>query len=134
MTISKQWDRLIGLTATDAAGDEIGQVGQVYLDERTGQPEWVTVSTGMSGTRQSFAPLDGCSVRDDRLVLPVSKQLVEDAPDIEDDGHLSEAEVTALYQHYAAHLGPAGRGRTEDGGDHRYAGRHAGTGPEMRKS
>jgi PRC-barrel domain protein len=108
MTISKQWDKLIGLTATDADGDKIGQVGQVYLDEGTGQPEWVTVSTGLFGTRQSFAPLDGCSVRDGQLVLAVSKQLVKDAPSVEDDGRLSEAEVTALYQHYAAHLDRAG--------------------------
>lgn len=125
MTIPHQWDKLIGLTATDADGDKVGQVGQVYLDEGTGQPQWVTVSTGLFGTRQSFAPLDGCSVRDGQLVLAVSRQLVKDAPSIEDDGHLSEAEVTALYQHYAAHLDPTGRGRAEDAGDDRYTGRHA---------
>ena len=120
---------MIGLTATDADGDKIGQVGQVYLDEGTGKPEWVTVSTGMFGTRQSFAPLYGSSVRGDQLVLAVSRQLVKDAPTIEDDGRLDEAEVTALYQHYAAHLDPACRGRAEDAGDDRYSGRHADAGP-----
>jgi uncharacterized protein (TIGR02271 family) len=129
MTTSQQWEDLIGLTATDADGDKIGKVGQVYLDEGTGQPEWVTVSTGMFGTRQSFAPLYGSSVRDDQLVLAVSKELVKDAPSIEDDGRLEEAEVTALYQHYAANLDPAGRGRAEDAGDERYAGRHTDTEP-----
>lgn len=129
MTTSQQWENMIGLTATDADGDKVGKVGQVYLDEGTGQPEWVTVSTGMFGTRQSFAPLYGSSVRDDRLVLAVSKELIKDAPAIEDDGRLEEAEVTALYQHYAANLDPAGRGRAEDAGDDRYAGRHAGTEP-----
>jgi uncharacterized protein (TIGR02271 family) len=117
---------MIGLTAADTDGDKIGQVGQVYLDEGTGKPEWVTVSTGMFGTRQSFAPLYGSSVRGDQLVLAVSRQLVKDAPTVEDDGRLDQAEVTALYQHYAAHLDPAGRGRVEDAGDDRYAGRHAG--------
>ncbi len=129
MTIPQQWDKLIGLTATDADSDKIGQVGQVYLDEGTGKPEWVTVSTGMFGTRQSFAPLYGASVRGDQLMLAVPKQLVKDAPTIEDDGHLSEAEVTALYQHYAAHLDPACRRRAEDAGDDRYTGRHADTEP-----
>jgi hypothetical protein len=62
-----------------------------------GKPEWVTVSTGMFGTRQSFAPLHGSSVRGDQLVLAVPRQLVKDAPTIEDDGRLDEAEVTALY-------------------------------------
>jgi PRC-barrel domain len=51
MTTPQQWENMIGLTATDADGDKIGQVGQVYLDEGTGKPEWVTVSTGMFGTR-----------------------------------------------------------------------------------
>jgi hypothetical protein len=80
MTTPQQWENMIGLTATDADSDKIGQVGQVYLDEGTGKPEWVTVSTGMFGTRQSFAPLYGSSVRGDQLVLAVSRQLVKDAP------------------------------------------------------
>lgn len=123
-TIPQQWDNLIGLTATGPNGDTIGKVGQVYLDEGTGKPEWVTVSTGMFGTRQSFAPLYGSSVSGDQLVLAVSKQVVKDAPNIDDDGHLSETEVTALYQHYATYLSP-GSARTE-GGDHgSYGGRHA---------
>jgi uncharacterized protein (TIGR02271 family) len=129
MTTPQQWENMIGLTATDADGEKIGQVGQVYLDEGTGKPEWVTVSTGMFGTRQSFAPLYGSSVRGDQLVLAVSRRLVKDAPTVEDDGRLDEAEVSALYQHYAAHLDPAGRGRVEDAGDDRYAGRHSDAGP-----
>jgi uncharacterized protein (TIGR02271 family) len=125
MAIPRQWEKLIGLTVTDADGEKVGKVGQVYLEEGTGQPEWVTVSTGMFGTRQSFAPLYGCSVRDNRLELAVSRQQVKDAPTIDDDGRLDEAEVTELYQHYAANLDPAGQGRAGDAGDDRYAGRHA---------
>jgi uncharacterized protein (TIGR02271 family) len=122
MTNPQQRDNLIGLNATDADGGKIGNVGQVYLDESNGQPAWVTVSTGMFGTAENFAPLYGASVRGDQLVLAVSKQLVKDAPNIEDDGHLSEAEVAALYQHYAAYLGSA----EADGADTEgYAGRHA---------
>jgi uncharacterized protein (TIGR02271 family) len=131
MTTAQQWDNLIGLTATDVSGDKIGKVGQVYLDEGTGKPEWVTVSTGMFGTRQSFAPLRGSSVRGDQLVLTVSRELVKDAPNIEDDGRLGEGEVAVLYQHYAAHLDPAaGLARPEDAGNGGYAGRHADDGQQ----
>ena len=125
MTTPQQWDNLIGLTATDASGGKIGKIGQVYLDEGTGRPEWVTVSTGMFGTRESFAPLYGSSVRGDQLVLAVSRQLVKDAPNVDDDGHLGEAEITALYQHYAAYLGPAVPDRAVDADSASYAGRHA---------
>jgi len=126
MTSPQQWDNLIGLTAVDRDGDKIGKVGQVYLGEAAGQPEWVTVSTGMFGTRESFAPLYGASVRDDQLVLAVPRQLVKDAPGIDDDGHLADAEVAALYQYYAAHLGPAAGRGTREADDDGYPARHAG--------
>src|SRR5579862_8414673 len=118
MTNPQQWDSLIGLPAIDTNGDRIGKVGQVYLDDASGQPQWVTVSTGMFGTRQSFAPLYRASVRDGQLVLAVPEQLVKDAPNIDDDGHLADSEVAALYQHYATHLDPAAdRGRRDADGD-----------------
>lgn len=126
MTIPQQWDSLIGLTAIDSDGDKIGKVGQVYLDAAAGQPEWVTVSTGMFGSRESFAPLYQASVRDGQLVLAVPKQLVKDAPSIDDDGHLADTEVAALYQHYAAQLDPAASRGTRDADEDRYPARHAG--------
>jgi len=122
MTTPQQWNNLIGLTAIDSDGDKIGKVGQVYLDDAAGKPEWVTVSTGMFGSRESFAPLYQASVRDDRLVLAVPKQLVKDAPNIDDDGHLADTEVAALYQHYATHLDPAASRGTRDAD---YPARHA---------
>ena len=35
-------------------GAKIGKIGQVYLDDLTGQPEWVTVSTGLVGDKANF--------------------------------------------------------------------------------
>jgi uncharacterized protein (TIGR02271 family) len=107
MTTPDNWNNLIGQTAVGSDGDKIGKVGQIYLDEMTGQPEWVTVSTGLFGTRESFAPLYNAAVRDDQLVLAVPKQLVKDAPNVEDDGALADSETATLYQHYAAYLNPA---------------------------
>jgi uncharacterized protein (TIGR02271 family) len=123
MTTQTQWNNVIGMTAVDSDGDKLGKVGQVYLDEATGQPAWVTVSTGMFGSRQSFAPLYNATATDDQLILAVPKGLIKDAPNVEDDGHLDESETGALYQHYASYL-EAGSGRGEDqaAGDS-YAGR-----------
>ncbi len=116
---SQQWNSIIGLTAVDANGDKLGKVGQVYLDDRTGQPVWVTVSRGLFGSRESFVPLYNAAVRDERLVLATPQQLVEDAPDIETDGYLDEQDVEALYQHYSGYLVPAGHGQ-EQVGDESY--------------
>ena len=125
MTTPQQWANLIGLTAIDADGEKIGKVGQVYLGEGSGKPEWVTISTGMFGSRESFAPLSGSSVRGDQLVLAVSRDLVKDAPNVENDGHLDGAEATALYEHYSAYLQTAGRHRGTESSDDASAGQDA---------
>jgi len=104
MTVPRQWENLVGLMAVDAEGHQIGKVGRVYLNCVSGQPEWVTVGTGMSGNRESFAPLHDASVRGEQLILAVSRQLVKDAPSIDGDGSLTEAEISALYQYYGDHL------------------------------
>ena len=35
-------------------GDKIGSIGQMYVDDDSGQPTWVTVKTGLFGTSASF--------------------------------------------------------------------------------
>ena len=101
-------ENLIGLTAVDSNGQKVGKVSQVYLDDTTGQAAWVTVSTGLFGRRDSFAPLYRSVVRGTDLHLGVPKELIKDAPNVEDDGHLSDSEVGTLFTHYAGHLDPAG--------------------------
>ena len=63
MTIPRQWENLVGLTAVDAEGNQIGKVGEVYLNRVSGQPEWVTVSTGMSGNRSPVTRRSNRSIR-----------------------------------------------------------------------
>lgn len=96
---------MIGRNAVDTEGAKIGKVGQIYLDDQSGQPVWVTISTGLFGTKESFAPLHGSSIAGDELRLAVSKDLVKDAPNIDTDGHTSDAENDALYTHYQGYLG-----------------------------
>jgi uncharacterized protein (TIGR02271 family) len=129
MNFPQQWNDVIGLTAVDTEGSKIGKVGQLYLNDVSEQPEWVTVSVGKLGTRESFAPLYNSAVRDDQLILAVPKQMVKDAPGVENDGHLDESEVAALYDYYAGYL-DAGAGRgTRQSVDESYGGRHAGDAP-----
>ena len=88
MTTSQDPQDFIGLTAVDTEGTKIGKVGQVYLDDQTGQPVWVTISTGLLGTKESFAPLYGAQATGDNLQLAVSKDMVKDAPSVDTDGHI----------------------------------------------
>jgi len=105
MMAPEQLQSMIGKNAVDTNGDKIGRIGQIYLDDRTGDPQWVTVSTGLFGTKESFAPLYGARTEGDNLMLAVSKAMVKDAPNVDNDGHLEESEVQALYQYYSGYLG-----------------------------
>jgi uncharacterized protein (TIGR02271 family) len=110
--------QFIGRTAVDSEGSKIGKIGQVYLDEQTGVPLWLTVATGIFGTRQSFAPIHGSRLDGDRVRLAVSGDLIKDAPNIDDDGHIGASEQDVLYRHYAAFLGTG-----QSGGEAGYSGR-----------
>ncbi|RBY76537.1 photosystem reaction center subunit H [Blastococcus sp. TF02-09] len=102
-------DRVIGKDVYDEAGQKIGSAGEVYLDDETGQPEWVTVRTGLFGTKESFVPIRDADLTDDGLRVPVSKDRVKDAPKIDTDGHLSPEEEQELYRYYGMGTGTTGR-------------------------
>src|SRR4051794_20519673 len=92
--------RVIGQDVYDEAGQKIGSASEVYLDDETGQPEWVTVKTGLFGTKESFVPIRDADLTNDGVRVPVSKERVKDAPKIDTDGHLSPAEEEELYRYY----------------------------------
>jgi uncharacterized protein (TIGR02271 family) len=105
MTTTEDLQNMEGRTAVDKDGAKLGKIGQVYVDDQSGQPLWVTVSTGMFGTKESFAPLYGSRTDGDNLQLAVTKDMVKDAPGIDPDGHLDGGDNEALYTYYEGHLG-----------------------------
>jgi len=92
--------RLFGTDVYEQDGDKIGSTAQVYLDNRTGDPEWVSVKTGLFGTKETFIPLDKATLSEDRIVVPFGKDQVKNAPKIDPDGQLSPAEEDELYRYY----------------------------------
>src|SRR5919107_1577522 len=97
--------RVIGQDVYDEAGQKIGSASEVYLDDETGQPEWVTVRTGLFGTKESFVPIRNADLTDDGVRVPISKERVKDAPKIDTDGHLSPQEEEELYRYYGMGTG-----------------------------
>jgi uncharacterized protein (TIGR02271 family) len=97
--------RVIGHDVYDESGEKIGSAAEVYLDDETGQPEWVTVRTGLFGTKESFVPIRNADLTDDGVRVPVSKTQVKDAPKIDADGHLSPEEEQELYRYYGMGTG-----------------------------
>ncbi|HEY0127187.1 MAG TPA: PRC and DUF2382 domain-containing protein, partial [Blastococcus sp.] len=89
----------IGSTAYDASGQKIGTVEHFYVDDRTGAPTWVAVTTGLFGTRQSVVPAVDARFADGRLSLPVAVDRVKSAPHLAGD-HLTPADEEELRRHY----------------------------------
>jgi uncharacterized protein (TIGR02271 family) len=112
----------------DTDGDKIGSVGQVFLDAQSGDPEWVTVKTGLFGTKETFVPLQRANVSGGRITVPIDKATVKDAPKIDTDSALSYAEEDELYRYYGlSSTGAAGSGSNADEGREGYAGGTTGT-------
>jgi uncharacterized protein (TIGR02271 family) len=107
-------------------GTKIGSIGQVYLDDQTSQPEWVTTSTGLFGTSESFVPLEGATVSGNDVVVPFDKDKVKDAPRMGEDGHLSEQEEAELYRYYGLDYGTTSVDTDHTVSDHTVSD-HAGT-------
>ena len=81
-----------GRDLIDRDGSKIGSIGDVYLDEQTGQPEWLTVKTGLFGTRETFVPIAEARAEGDTVRVPYEKSHVKDAPNVDADGALSHDE------------------------------------------
>ena len=89
-----------GRTMVDRDGNRIGPIDAIYLEDQTGEPEWALVNTGLFGTKSSFVPLAKATQTGEEVGVPYDKQLVKDAPRVDVDQHLSEAEERRLWGHY----------------------------------
>ena len=92
--------RFRGATLVDRDGDKVGSIDEIYLDQETGKPEWLAVKTGMFGTRLTFVPLAEAQTSDDDVRVPYEKAQINDAPNVDADGELSQQEESQLYSHY----------------------------------
>jgi uncharacterized protein (TIGR02271 family) len=89
-----------GRTMVDPAGDKLGTIDAIYLDDETGQPEWATVTSGLFSAKTAFVPLAQAQDIGDSVQVPYDKQQVTDAPSPQADGQLSQDDEAELYRHY----------------------------------
>jgi uncharacterized protein (TIGR02271 family) len=100
-----------GRTMVDRDGDRVGTIESIYVDDRSGQPEWALVNTGLFGTKSTFVPLAQATPSGDQVQVPYEKQLIKDAPRMDPDGHLSQADEQQLWRHYGLDYDAASSGR-----------------------
>lgn len=100
MATNRQIRELLDATAYDVDGDKLGNVKEVYINDTTGQPDFVEVNHGLFGMNSSLVPLRGHSLAGEDLRLAFNKDRIKDAPNLEDEAHLSTDEQQSLYAHY----------------------------------
>jgi len=79
---------------------KIGKVVDVYESTDERNPTFVTVATGMFGSKSSFVPLNEAQMQGEDVAVPYEKALVKDAPQVEADEELASEEEERLYKHY----------------------------------
>src|SRR4029453_12613118 len=111
-----------GRTMVDPAGDKLGTIDAIYLDDETGQPEWATVTSGLFTAKTAFVPLAQAQDTGDSVQVPYDKDQVKGAPSLEADGQLSQDEEAERARHYGLDYSehrpdsglPAGTGQDVD--------------------
>jgi hypothetical protein len=93
-------DHLMGRDMLDRDGNRIGQITQVFVDDRTGEPTWVTVKTGWFGLSQSFVPLHKVLWAGEQVQAAYDTATVKDAPRFATDEPLTVQDEDTLHAHY----------------------------------
>lgn len=128
MTITPEMAKdLRGSEVYDRDYEKVGKIGEVYVDDQSGQPKWATVNTGLFGSKESFVPLAGARTGRDGLHVAASKKTIKDAPvSAASSGQLSESAERDLNAHYGLDGSGNGQGRGSNGPEQRAE--HAGAG------
>jgi uncharacterized protein (TIGR02271 family) len=111
--LDKEWIlNSTGGTVLDQQGAKIGSISDIYLDEQSGEPEWVLVSTGGFAGKGTFVPLEGATQRGDDIIVPYDGDFVKDAPTMDPDGQLTPHEENELYAYYGRSDAEVSQGTT----------------------
>ena len=101
-------ENIVGHRVLDTEGNNVGKIKQVYVDERTGEPTWASVHTGLFGMKETLVPLQGAQPVEEDIQVPYDKSTVKDAPNVDADERLSP-EDEALVRDYFARNAPVPR-------------------------
>ena len=70
----------VGQEAIDQRGGKIGKVTDILSDDRTGQPAWVIVNTGVIRAEHYVPLVDAYETDEGRIVLAFDKNTIKNSP------------------------------------------------------
>src|SRR5215213_3618532 len=127
-------DRFAGYTVYDQAGEKIGKVDDLFVDD-SDQPEYIGVKMGFLGTRSTLIPWDAVSSTDDEgraITVATDKFTAKDGPTFDDDKEITPEFENEVYSYYGLEYTDGTDGRGAYGSYYSDEGTEAGTvGPGM---
>ena len=94
-------ENLVGHRVLDTEGHNVGKIKQVYLDDQTGKPSWVSVHTGLFGLKETLVPLQGAQPMEEDIQIPYDKDTVKEAPQVDADRHISPEDEELVRDYFA---------------------------------
>jgi uncharacterized protein (TIGR02271 family) len=105
-------DRFAGYEVYDPAGEKIGKVDDLFLDE-SDQPEYIGVKMGFLGTRSTLIPWDAVSTADDEgrtITVDIDKERAKNGPAFDDDREITPEFEREVYSYYGIEYASEERG------------------------
>jgi uncharacterized protein (TIGR02271 family) len=94
-------DRFAGYEVYDQAGEKIGKVDDLFVDE-SDNPEYIGVKMGFLGTRSTLIPWQLATVDDTnrRIDVSVDKETAKNGPAFDDDQEITPEYENEVYSYY----------------------------------
>jgi hypothetical protein len=95
-----------GRTVRDRHGEELGKLGDLYLDSESSRPAWGSVKRGLLRTTETIVPLGEATEDGNELRIPYERALFDEAPDVDPDVELTPEQERLLHEHYGRDWAP----------------------------
>lgn len=93
-------DQISGFDVYDHAGDKLGSVDKVWIDDATNELEFIAVKTGMVFGKTHLIPAANANITDRRVTVPFTQDQFKNAPTFPTDRELTPTEENEIYSYY----------------------------------
>ncbi|WP_146755341.1 hypothetical protein [Arthrobacter sp. AQ5-05] len=89
-------------TVYGPAREKVGTLGNIFMDVRTGDADFVSIHLGLFGSEEALVSLEGAVFTDGHLQVRFPKDVIKHAPNIDPAAELNDAAKDMLEKYYAA--------------------------------
>ena len=82
--------------------EKVGTLGNIFMDVRSGDADFVSVHVGLFGTKECLVSLDGAVLTDGHLQVRFPKDVITNAPNVDPLVELTDSTKEMLEKYYAA--------------------------------